>query len=69
VRVDSFAALGPGQPGLVLDSYGMLAVCLDRRSAADELGLVAGDQVLLADLDAAEPGITAVTLGRRLDGR
>jgi S-adenosylmethionine hydrolase len=69
VRVDSFAALGPGQPGLVLDSYGMLAVCLDRRSAADELGLVAGDQVLLADLDAADPDITAVTLGRRLDGR
>ena len=69
VRVASFAALGPGQPGLVLDSYGMLAVCLDRRSAAEELGLVAGDQVLLAALEDPQPGITAVTLGRRADGR
>jgi hypothetical protein len=69
VRVESFAALGPGQPGLVLDSYGMLAVCLDRRSAAEELGLVAGDQVLLAALEDPQPGITAVTLGRRSDGR
>jgi hypothetical protein len=69
VRVESFAALGPGQPGLVLDSYGMLAVCLDRRSAAEELGLVAGDQVLLAALEDPQPGITAVTLGRRADGR
>jgi S-adenosylmethionine hydrolase len=68
-RVESFAALGPGQPGLVLDSYGMLAVCLDRRSAAEELGLVAGDQVLLAALEDPQPGITAVTLGRRADGR
>jgi S-adenosylmethionine hydrolase len=68
-RVQSFAALGPGQPGLVLDSYGMLAVCLDRRSAAEELGLVAGDQVLLAALEDPQPGITAVTLGRRADGR
>jgi S-adenosyl-L-methionine hydrolase (adenosine-forming) len=69
VRVESFAALGPGQPGLVLDSYGMLAVCLDRRSAAEELALVAGDQVLLAALEDPQPGITAVTLGRRADGR
>ena len=29
----------------MLDSYGMLAVCLDRRSAAEELGIVAGDQI------------------------
>jgi S-adenosylmethionine hydrolase len=69
VRVESFAALGPGQPGLVLDSYGMLAVCLDRRSAAEELGLVAGDQVLLAAIEDAQPGATAVSFGRRPDGR
>ena len=69
VRASSFAALGPGQPGLVLDSYGMLAVCLDRRSAAEELGLVAGDQVLLAELKDPQPGVTAVSFGRRPDGR
>src|SRR5262245_36496255 len=51
IRAESFAAIGPGQAGLVLDSYGMLAVCLYRRSAAEELGLVAGDQVHLAALD------------------
>jgi hypothetical protein len=68
-RTDSFAALGPGQPGLVLDSYGMLAICLDRRSAAEELGLVAGDQVLVAALEDAQPGATPVSFGRRHDGR
>jgi hypothetical protein len=69
IRADSFAAIGPGQPGLVLDSYGMLAVCLYRRSAAEELGLTAGDQVRLASLGDAQPGTTEVSLGRRNDGR
>jgi S-adenosylmethionine hydrolase len=69
VRATSFAVLGPGQPGLVLDSYGMLAICLDRRSAAEELGLVAGDLVLLAAIEDSQPGVTAVSFGRRSDGR
>ena len=30
-------ASSPGQVGLVVDSYGMLSVCLGKRSAADEL--------------------------------
>ena len=63
--IESFAAILPGQAGLVLDSYGMLAVCLNRRSAADELGLIAGDQVQLAALDVQQPSATAVSLGRR----
>jgi S-adenosylmethionine hydrolase len=69
-RVSSFAALGRGEVGLVLDSYGMLAVCLDQRSAADELGLAAGDQVVLssADADPAPPASTPVAFGR-LAGR
>ena len=46
-RASSFADIGPGQVGLVVDSWGMIAVALDRRSAADELGLAAGDQVVL----------------------
>jgi S-adenosylmethionine hydrolase len=69
VRAESFAAIGPGQAGLVLDSYGMLAVCLYRRSAAEELGLVAGDQVHLDTLGAIESGVTEVSLGRRGDAR
>jgi S-adenosylmethionine hydrolase len=44
--VDHYGAIGGG-PGLVTDSVGMLSICLDRRSAAAELGLDAGDQVIL----------------------
>jgi hypothetical protein len=68
---DSFAAVGIGAVGLVVDSYGMLALALDRRSAAEELGIAAGDQVELAALTdggadgAANGGVTSpVTLRR-----
>ncbi len=47
VVVGAYGTLGPGQIGLVVDSYGLLAVCLDRRSAADELGLGPGDPVIV----------------------
>ena len=40
-----------GAVGLILDSHGMYALALDRHSAAAELGLGAGDAVLLARLD------------------
>jgi len=46
--VAAFAELGPGQFGLVLDSYGMLAIAADRQSAADELSLGTGSEVRLA---------------------
>jgi S-adenosylmethionine hydrolase len=46
-RADSYAALRPGEVGLVVDSYGLLSVCVDRGSAATELGLRAGDPVTL----------------------
>ncbi|HEX2273269.1 MAG TPA: SAM-dependent chlorinase/fluorinase [Acidimicrobiales bacterium] len=45
VRASAFAELGPGQIGLIVDSYGLIAVALDRRSAADELHLGPGDAV------------------------
>ncbi len=45
VRATAFADLTPGQVGLIVDSYGLLAVALDRRSAADELRLGPGDAV------------------------
>jgi S-adenosylmethionine hydrolase len=47
VRAASFSELGPGQVGLVVDSYGLVAVALDRRSAAEELRLAPGDGVRL----------------------
>ncbi len=65
VRATSFAELSGGAVGLVLDSYGMLAISLDQRSAAEELGLGAGDQVALVALDDVQGVETAVTLGRR----
>jgi S-adenosylmethionine hydrolase len=68
VRVASLARtfdeIGVGAVGLVIDSYGMLALSLARRSAADELRIAAGDQVLLSPLndgDGAAP-TSSVTL-------
>jgi S-adenosylmethionine hydrolase len=46
-RVDSFEAIGAGQLGLIVDSYGLIALALNRTSAGDELGLGAGDLVTL----------------------
>lgn len=46
-RVTSFAAIHGGAVGLVVDSSGLLALAMDQRSAADELGLAEGDQVTL----------------------
>ena len=48
VRADTYAAVPTGALGLVVDSYGLLSVALDRGSAAAELGLAAGDEVSLA---------------------
>lgn len=64
VRATSFSGLRGGEAGLVLDSYGMLAVCLDQRSASEELGLGAGDQLTLTAVDPPSTA-TAVSLGRR----
>src|SRR5262249_60130763 len=44
-RAAAFAALGDREVGLVVDSCGMIAVVLDRSSAAGELGLQAGDEI------------------------
>ena len=44
----SFASLGPGELGLMVDSYGLVSLVLDRASAADELGLSPGAPVDLS---------------------
>jgi len=49
-RATSFAELG-GDVGLVLDSYGLLAVALDRQPAAVELALATGDEVKIERAD------------------
>ena len=45
--VESFAAIGTGAVGLVVDSSGLYAIAMDQRSAAEELALGVGDQVTL----------------------
>jgi S-adenosyl-L-methionine hydrolase (adenosine-forming) len=59
-RVRAFDELGSGQVGLVVDSYGLLSVAVARGSAAETLGLEAGDEISLvpleADGDAGPPG-------------
>ena len=59
-RVSAFAEISPGAVGLLIDSNGMLALAMDRRSAADELGLADGDQVVISPLGDDAPGGTTV---------
>lgn len=47
-RATTYGDLKPGEVGLVTDSYGLLSVRLERRSASDELKLRPGDAVSLA---------------------
>jgi S-adenosyl-L-methionine hydrolase (adenosine-forming) len=65
----AFDDLGDGEVGLVVDSYGLLAVAVARGSAADVLELAAGDEVVLAapaDADsAAEPISIPLNLTRK----
>jgi len=61
-RVSSFSELTPGALGLVIDSYGALALVCDRASAAEEVGLETGDALVLRPLDsAAEPARSVTT--------
>jgi S-adenosylmethionine hydrolase len=48
-RVPTYAAIPAGEVGLVVDSYGLVSVALDRASASDQLKLRPGDGVTLAE--------------------
>lgn len=50
-RHGAFEELGIGAVGLVLDSYGALALVCNRSSAAEELGLSEGDSLTFVSLD------------------
>jgi S-adenosylmethionine hydrolase len=61
--VKNFQDIGGGV-GLVIDSFGMLALCIDRGSASAELSVAVGDAVRLSALS-DPPGVTTnVTLRR-----
>ena len=47
VRARSYSDLRSGQIGLVTDSYGLVSIALDRRSASEELRIGTGDSVTI----------------------
>jgi S-adenosylmethionine hydrolase len=70
-RARAYGELGVGQVGLVVDSYGLLSVCVDRASAAAELGLDVGDVVSISvpsDEEGPPASTSPVTLGRPRGG-
>ena len=64
-RADTYGALKPGEIGLIVDSYGLLAVSVDRGSAAAELGLHAGAPVTLEPFTDEEDNSVPIRLGNR----
>jgi len=70
-RVGTYGEIGSGEVGLVVDSYGLISVAVDRRSAQRELGLGSGQELRLERLDDDGPpsGLTTqVSLGPRRNG-
>jgi S-adenosyl-L-methionine hydrolase (adenosine-forming) len=73
-RAATYGEIAPGEIGLVVDSYGLLSVAVDRHSAAERLGLRAGSAVLIEGFDdeqeGAPPGaVTPVRLSPGPDAR
>jgi S-adenosyl-L-methionine hydrolase (adenosine-forming) len=61
----TYGDLKTGEIGLVIDSYGLLSVCLDRTSAAEQLGLADSMSVIITDADAPVRVPTPITLSSR----
>jgi S-adenosylmethionine hydrolase len=67
-RAETYGTIQRGGLGLVTDSYGLVSICLERQSAASELGIGAGDEIQLERGDDRPMGATSpVTL--RLGGQ
>ena len=49
---ETFANIASSDAGLISDSYGLLSICLNQRSAADELGIHVGTEITLSALTA-----------------
>ena len=61
-RVVTFADIPSGGFGLLVDSYGLIALAVDRGSAAAELSLVEGDELTLSPSDRPLTVSSPVTL-------
>lgn len=70
-RADAYADVRTGEIGLVVDSYGLVSIVLDRHAAASELGLGPSTEVRLAAIGDDDGGdrstgvTTAVSLSRK----
>jgi S-adenosylmethionine hydrolase len=58
---DTYAEVSTGEIGLVVDSYGLVSIAVNRSSAAEELRIGTGDEVVLADLGDAPVRAGAIT--------
>lgn len=72
-RATTYAEIRTEEVGLVVDSYGLISVVVDQRSAAGSLGLGTGSEVRLSALaDDEAPGITTIgvelTRSRKVEG-
>lgn len=65
MRASHFDALESGRLGLVTDSTGMVALVLNRSSAAADLGLTEGTEVRLHPGEADTEVVTQVSIGDR----
>jgi len=63
--VTHFEELAAGEAGLMIDSNGMVAIVLNRTSAATDLRIREGSEVRLQAGEAAAGVTTAVSLGKR----
>jgi len=61
-RADAYGMLPVGSVGLVVDSYGLVSVAVDRGSAAGELGLTPGTEVRLRAVGDDDDGPSGVTV-------
>ncbi len=67
-RANTYGSIRGSEIGLVVDSYGLVSVCLDRQSASRELGLAAGMAIELSEPTDGPPKmgvVTPVQLGPR----
>ncbi|MGI9613063.1 MAG: SAM hydrolase/SAM-dependent halogenase family protein [Acidimicrobiales bacterium] len=58
-RAASFADIGVGSLGVLVDSYGLIALAVDQGSAAAELQVGESDQISLQPVEGRQPGVTS----------
>jgi len=64
----AYRSLGTGEVGAIVDSSGLVSLAVNGASAAEHLGLSAGDELRIDKIDGASAGLsTPVTLGRKED--